>query len=143
MQDEKQTAPDLGANPTPDPVPAEQGSSEEATSPTPDPAPAAPIPPTEEAKTADPLASEPATSSTQTTGEYAGFWIRFLAAIIDGVILGVVGGVIMAVFGGAAFVSAPNEPTAATTSVFAGLFGTMQLLIWAIDIAYFVGLTGT
>jgi uncharacterized RDD family membrane protein YckC len=143
MQDEKQTTPDLGANPTPDPVPAGQGSSEEATSPTPAPAPAAPSPPTEEAKTADPLASEPATSSAQTTGEYAGFWIRFLALLIDGVILGVVVGVITVAFGGAAFVSAPNEPTAATTGVFAGLFGTMQLLIWAIDIVYFVGLTGT
>lgn len=97
-------------------------------------------------KTADPIAPKPDYTRGQSIGgaptSYAGFWIRLLALIIDGIILGVIGGVATAVFGGAALVSLPSEPTAETTSIFAGLFGAMQFLIWAIQIAYFVGLTG-
>jgi len=98
--------------------------------------------------TADPIASvtKDPTAQSAVTGEYAGFWIRLLAAIIDGFILGIIGFIIMAIFGGlfgTAMVTAPEEPSVVTTSFLAGIFGTMQLLLWAIDIAYFVGLTGT
>ncbi|HEX7455995.1 MAG TPA: RDD family protein, partial [Candidatus Nanoarchaeia archaeon] len=99
-------------------------------------------------QTVDPIATTPQSPVAQTkvTGEYAGFWIRLLAAIIDGFILGIIGFIIMAIFGGlfgTAMVTAPEEPSVVTTSFLAGIFGTMQLLLWAIDIAYFVGLTGT
>ena len=138
MQDEKQTNAGLGANPTIDPVPAEQSPVDKAPEPTPNPGT-----PVQEEKTVDPISSDSKAKPAQVSGEYAGFWIRFFALLIDGIILGVVGGIIMAVFGGAAFVSAPSEPTPGTAGVFAGLFGAAQFLIWAIEIAYFVGLTGS
>jgi uncharacterized RDD family membrane protein YckC len=77
---------------------------------------------------------------------YAGFWIRLVASIIDGFILGIVGGIVRAVFGGlfrTALLTQPSEPTAGTVGFIAGLFGTMTLILMAIDVAYYVGLTGT
>ena len=96
-------------------------------------------------QTPDPIAPTPAAPSAPATAQYAGFWIRLVALLIDGIILGVVGGIITAVFGGVlgtAFVSSATKPLSATTGGFAGLIGAMQLLILAVEIAYFVGLTG-
>lgn len=76
---------------------------------------------------------------------YAGFWIRFLAAIIDGIILGIIGGTIQAVFGGlvgVTFVAAPPQDPTTSAGLFAGLMGTAVILSIAVQIAYYVGLTG-
>ena len=39
--------------------------------------------------------------------EYAGFWIRLLAAIIDGFILGIAGSIVLFVFGGVLILTPP------------------------------------
>lgn len=63
------------------------------------------------------------------TGNYGGFWIRLIAYIIDGIILGVVGVIIDAVLG--------VNPSSSSTSGNAGLASLLQLVI---GIAYFSGL---
>ena len=60
-------------------------------------------------------------------GNYAGFWIRVVAYVIDIVILGVVGSVI-----DIAFHANPSDPQATGT-------GIAGLINFAIGIAYFVG----
>ncbi|OGY26800.1 MAG: hypothetical protein A2Z11_02145 [Candidatus Woykebacteria bacterium RBG_16_43_9] len=79
------------------------------------------------------------------TMQYAGFWIRLVAALIDGFILGIIGSIIQIIFGGAIGASIlttqSSDPTT-NAGLFAGLLGTAVLLNIAIQIAYFVGLTG-
>jgi uncharacterized RDD family membrane protein YckC len=86
MQDEKENALDFGSNPNPDPIPVDQSPVNQS-NPSSDPVPAASIPPTQGEKTPDPVSAAPAESSAQVSAEYAGFWIRLVAAIIDGIVL--------------------------------------------------------
>lgn len=78
---------------------------------------------------------------------YAGFWIRILAAVIDGIILGIIGGVIQfttvfsGLFGAGFLAKEPGEPSATAGTLIIGTIIVMILVIIAIQIAYFVGLT--
>src|SRR3954466_12584973 len=71
--------------------------------------------------------------------QYAGFWLRVVAAIIDGVLLGVVNSVIGAFFGGGlSTLIKPGQD--ASTLNFAAIFaaiGTMILIQLAIQLVYF------
>ena len=102
--------------------------------------------PTPAASTPDPLAAAPAAPSAPTVAQYAGFWIRLVAALIDGIILGIISGIVQAVFGGVfgvALLTGPQEPSPATAGLFVGIFGAMFFIIVAIDMVYYVGLTAT
>ena len=97
-------------------------------------------------QTPDPIAPTPAAPSAPATAQYAGFWIRLVAAFIAGMILGIIGFIIQAVFGGVfgvALLTGPQEPSPATAGLFAGIFGAMLFISIAIEIVYYVGLTGT
>lgn len=80
--------------------------------------------------------------------EYVGFWIRVSAAIIDVIILGIIGGIIQLVivfsglFGAGLLSQEPGEPSAAAGTLIIVTTLAMILVIIAIQIAYFVGLTG-
>ena len=105
-------------------------------------------------QTVDPIASEPKPVSTipsetqpETTPimEYAGFWIRLVAALIDGFILGIVGSIIQAIFSGligASLLTTQSIDPTANAGLFVVLFGTAVLVNIGIQVAYFVGLTG-
>lgn len=72
------------------------------------------------------------------TFEYGGFWIRFLAKIIDGILLAVVGNIINGVVLGSRmkeFEQFDPEDPAAIAAVFA-LFGLLLLVGAAIGLAY-------
>jgi uncharacterized RDD family membrane protein YckC len=74
--------------------------------------------------------------------EYAGFWLRVVAAIIDGVLLGVVNSVIGAFFGGGiaaavAQIKPGEEVSSATIMAIFGAVGTMILITLAIQFVYF------
>ena len=68
---------------------------------------------------------------------YAGFWIRFVAALIDGIIVGVVNGVIGAFIGGgsAAVLSNTNDPATAVSTAIAAA-GTSILIGFALSFVY-------
>src|SRR3989344_943490 len=103
-------------------------------------------PPPPAASTPAPLAAAPAAPSAPTVAQYAGFWIRLVAALIDGIILGIISGIVQAVFGGVfgvALLTGPQEPSPATAGLFVGIFGALFFIIVAIDIVYYVGLTAT
>jgi uncharacterized RDD family membrane protein YckC len=75
---------------------------------------------------------------------YAGFWIRFVAFIIDGLILGVVGSVVsmpLRLMIGVTAVQA-GDPTAALPAMF-GLLGLSMLINIALGVAYFGYLNST
>jgi uncharacterized RDD family membrane protein YckC len=96
-------------------------------------------------QTVDPVASQQTGGgSSQTAAEPAGFWIRFLAAIIDGIILSIVGSVVNVVFGGAMGAATLTQPSdsAATAGLLAGLFGIGMILSMVIQLGYYVILTG-
>src|SRR3954466_2764103 len=73
--------------------------------------------------------------------QYAGFWLRVVAAIIDGVLLGVVNSVIGAFFGGgigaiATQIKPGEEVSSATIAALVGALGTMILITVAIQFVY-------
>lgn len=91
-----------------------------------------------------PLVSAPAPLSTPLptasapSFEYGGFWIRFLAKIIDGILLAVVGNIINGVVLGSRlkeFEHFDPEDPAAVAALF-GLFGMLLLVGAAIGLAY-------
>jgi uncharacterized RDD family membrane protein YckC len=107
-------------------------------------------------QTVDPIAAEPKAPTPSSivdkagpeavSGEYAGFWIRLLAAIIDGFILGIVGSVVSFIFGGimgTTLLTQTGEPSQANLGTAFGLFGAMNVVLLSINIAYYVVLTGT
>ena len=97
-------------------------------------------------QTPDPIAPAPAAPSAPAVAQYAGFWIRLVAVLIDGIILGIISGIVQAVFGGVfgvALLTGPQEPSPTTAGLFVGIFGAMVFIIVAIDIVYYVGLTAT
>jgi uncharacterized RDD family membrane protein YckC len=76
---------------------------------------------------------------------YAGFWIRFLARVIDWMILGVVGLILYIPFGARAMIFPGNSARLGVVPMFAGLLGFVQLLQLAIAVtyeAYFVSTRG-
>jgi uncharacterized RDD family membrane protein YckC len=62
---------------------------------------------------------------------YAGFWIRFVAALIDGIILGVVGSAVQLLLLGSAFGPMlrmrPDEPPDEALAAFGAIMGTLAL----------------
>jgi uncharacterized RDD family membrane protein YckC len=73
-----------------------------------------------------------APNEVQKKFNYAGFWIRFGAALIDGVILGIVNGIISFTFFGA--ISVASSPEAGMGSLLLSFVITLVLYI-----AYFCG----
>src|SRR5947209_17198643 len=74
--------------------------------------------------------------------EYAGFWLRVVAALIDAALLGVVNSVVGAFFGGgiAAGLSQvkPGEQISSTgLAALLGTVGTMVLIMMALQLFYF------
>ena len=80
----------------------------------------------------------------QTVGvrRYAGFWIRFLARVIDGLLLGAVGLIIRIPFGAGALLY-PGGVGRGALPLFAALFGVTQLIQIAIAVAYEVYFVST
>ncbi|MGE5397730.1 MAG: RDD family protein [Chitinophagales bacterium] len=52
---------------------------------------------------------------------YAGFWKRFAAALIDGIILAIAGGIVGGIIGGSMGVSGSSEESISSVASFAGL----------------------
>lgn len=83
---------------------------------------------------------------------YAGFWIRFLAVIIDGIILGVAGSAVQLLFLGSAFTpltrmrqDVPPDQALAAVGSMMGLVGLATLINIAIGACYegfFIGKVG-
>jgi uncharacterized RDD family membrane protein YckC len=67
---------------------------------------------------------------------YGGFWIRFVAVFIDGLIVGIPVGIVSGVIGGIVAASSNNSSTAA--GVGAGIQGLVELLGVIVEIGYFV-----
>jgi uncharacterized RDD family membrane protein YckC len=67
---------------------------------------------------------------------YAGFWIRFVARLIDGLILGAVGLLLYIPFGARAMIFPGNSARLGVVPMFAGLLGLVQMLQLAIAVAY-------
>jgi uncharacterized RDD family membrane protein YckC len=98
--------------------------------------------PTTVGQTADPLAGQPVVNDAAGSS-YAGFWIRFGASFIDSIILSVVTGIINTIFfGGFNLLPASDPDSAATAGVAAGLFGASFLIQIAIQLGYYIILTG-
>jgi uncharacterized RDD family membrane protein YckC len=89
---------------------------------------------------AQPPTPGPVPGAAGPSGPRAGFWRRFGAALIDGVILSVVLQVIALIFGGNMY---RTEHTGGTTSVHVGASGLLFLLDIAIAVAYFGYLEGS
>ncbi|HWZ32492.1 MAG TPA: RDD family protein [Bryobacteraceae bacterium] len=66
---------------------------------------------------------------------YAGFWIRFVAAVIDGIILSVVGFVITIPLRAMAIFRIVNDPAAALGAGL-GIFGILVLINMGLSLAY-------
>ena len=86
------------------------------------------------------------TSTAAPNFNYAGFWIRFLAVFIDGLIMGAVQGALWIVFFGGTFASIftqaarggdPSETAALLAPMF-NFFGIYQLLGYGLSMAYHV-----
>ena len=82
-------------------------------------------------------------SPVSSTFQYAGFWIRFLAILIDGIILAVVGGVIQFMFMGGSIASmgrlgrdVPPDQAFAALAPMLGLIGLAWLISIAIGCSY-------
>jgi uncharacterized RDD family membrane protein YckC len=60
--------------------------------------------------------------------KYGGFWIRFAAILIDGIILAIAGTAVRLAFLGSAFVVAPIGPQTQPTDALARLFGAVGLV---------------
>ena len=75
-----------------------------------------------------------ASATTATATRPAGFWIRVLAIIIDGILFGIVE-VILALIFGVSFMTSPEQAEAAAAS--AGWFGLFLFVLWYV---YSVGL---
>lgn len=75
---------------------------------------------------------------------YAGFWLRFVAVVIDGIILGAVQWLVLTPILAAIGIGAaggmdamdPNDPMAMMGAL-AALFSTVSLIGWVINILYF------
>jgi uncharacterized RDD family membrane protein YckC len=72
--------------------------------------------------------------------QYAGFWIRVVAYLIDAAILGIPTFIIFAVFGGgmAAMVRPNQDPSPAAAAAIVGTMGTMLLVVYGIYFCYFI-----
>ncbi|MCU1284896.1 MAG: domain containing protein [Acidobacteriales bacterium] len=79
-----------------------------------------------------------APSTMQTPIHYAGFWIRFVAAFLDSVILGIVGSVIGVFFGGGitAALSKSGNPADVNIPALIGALGTYLLITFAMHFVY-------
>ncbi len=95
--------------------------------------------------------SAPFDAYTSTTGtaptEYAGFWLRFVAIIIDGIIMNIANWVLMAIFAPdlmkMATMSEANMDEAAQMAMLAEMMGSLQLYValsFLVGIAYFAGM---
>lgn len=67
---------------------------------------------------------------------YGGFWIRFVSIFIDGLIVGIPVGIVSAIVG-AAVTTASNNSSAAGAA-FSGIQALVDLVGFAVEIAYFV-----
>lgn len=97
----------------------------------------------EQPKTTDPIASSPAPSSASTGGvaaNYAGFWIRLLALIIDAIILGIVTSILNSVLGFNRAQQQALENALQGGGTGATYFSPASFLSTAINWAYFVGM---
>jgi uncharacterized RDD family membrane protein YckC len=81
---------------------------------------------------------------------YAGFWIRLVARLIDGLILGIPFGIVFAVFAIAGGVFANNNSSstqdsqnAAAAAVFGGGFLILWLLALVVQVGYWIYFWGT
>jgi uncharacterized RDD family membrane protein YckC len=73
---------------------------------------------------------------------YGGFWIRFVAYIIDAILLGIPLGFIGGIIGGVAGVALSNSSNSSSTNGLAaattGILGLYELFAFAVTIVYFV-----
>jgi uncharacterized RDD family membrane protein YckC len=80
---------------------------------------------------------------------YAGFWIRLVARLIDGLILGIPFGIVFAVFAIAGGVFANNSTTSsqetqnAAAAAFGGVFLLIYLLALVVQVAYWIYFWGS
>lgn len=81
---------------------------------------------------------------------YAGFWIRLVARLLDGLILGIPFGIVFAVFAitGGIFAnnsssSSQNSQNAAAAAVFGGGFLLLYLLALVVQVGYWIYFWGT
>ncbi len=86
--------------------------------------------------------------ASQVRGEYAGFWIRFMASMIDGLILSVVymvlffGGFMAMVFFGVGAASVNNEAASVTlVAIMSAAFFLWVLLWFGLQLFYYVYFT--
>jgi uncharacterized RDD family membrane protein YckC len=79
-----------------------------------------------------------APATMQVPTRYAGFWIRFVAALIDSVILGIVGSVIGVFFGGGigAALSSNRDPSNVNIAALVGALSTYLLITFAMHFVY-------
>jgi uncharacterized RDD family membrane protein YckC len=133
----------------PDPIKADDPKPADPPAVPSDPPPS--VPPTQSG-VVDPIASVPTPAqgvqmppAVAPQANYAGFWIRFLAIIIDCVILGIVTSIINSIFGaGFAFVPTTSDGTssAGTFGFLAGMMGLSFIINLVINYGYYVILTG-
>lgn len=98
------------------------------------PAPPAPPPSPESSWTAPPPAPAPSSRPGPMPGwHYAGFWVRFLAIIIDGILLGVITAALTPVWGPQVTVTGTGTAAAFEVNATANALGTL------VGLVYFVG----
>src|SRR4051812_43549798 len=71
---------------------------------------------------------------------YAGFWIRVVAYLIDAAVLGIPTFILFAVFGGGmtALVKPGEDPSTINVAAILGAMSTMVLVILALNFCYFI-----
>lgn len=98
------------------------------------PAPPAPPPTPESSWTAPPPAPAPSSRPGPMPGwHYAGFWVRFLAIIIDGILLGVITAALTPVWGPQVTVTGTGAAADFEVNATANALGTL------VGLVYFVG----
>jgi uncharacterized RDD family membrane protein YckC len=86
------------------------------------------------------MASAAAAPVQPASRNYAGFWIRVVAYLIDAVLLGIPTSILFAVFGGgiSALVGSNQDPSTINVAALFGALGTVILIVLAIHFCYFI-----